>query len=957
MDYQQTHSYMRLPPPPPPPPPPAPPAAADPYQRPPPPPLPPPQWTYPTTQHFQFQPQSQQSPSPPINQYPAHHPPPYPPHPHYPPSHQIPPRPPHVPQHYSQDWGSGSWNHHQSWEYPMNSNGEDWAAKAKAWAAAKSATDNQHTQSQFIPVDRPEDQNHRNQYSQSTDPQYNDVHIPLAPSSSYQQYPVGMGSHSSGLGQLQDSHYISSRQFSYAADMHVPYAARDGSWAGDSTAPFPQQEKSSITPLVHQQEVPSSYSSVAGNESIDRYEKFNSSSSLPVASTPQHHVQPLPAAGGRYGWMEEPHHLLGSRQAETVNDPSDRPLNFAPHFNRHLDPHVQPNYTYSSVRDVDPVAISSNYTWGGPSSAPGAVYPPLPPKISSGPQVDHTIAMPSPTSGHSTSTFHNGPGFPPTHSMIGAAFGVGTGVTPNSTAFSVDPYGVPSVSERPKKASVPNWLREEIIKNKAVITSSALELPKEHSQSLEEDSYDKSPGKGDQADSRSIESSRSRSTEDENEDEDEVEAARTAAINQEIKRVLTEVLLKVTDELFDEIATKVLKEDNVSVEDKTSAKVLIQTQAKEVDDVSEKSTSGSPGNILGLANYASDGEDAEVQSSNKLNSKENSTDLRSSKDLENHAVTQNGGSREVTELNADGTASKIQVLANAELNDNREARELVSSDNRLSSKRPPLITEDKLHHGSDRSKSNKSVIEKVADRNERPGGSLDSIRSTNDDTQSRHRSDRNDGHENRKSLVGKDYKDSESAKKRVDNKGVEESRRHGKAESTYNHNGSKDKGKEKGRSGEKAKDSESRNRLSSSDGKEETSKRGREKRKDGKEDGEEKRQDNTGNEKKERSRRSDSSRRKRRRSPSASSRGRETKDNHAHDYSDESSDDSRRKSRQSKRHKSPSPIRTRKRQTSRSPHSKHRSKRRHSPYSSLETSRKKRTLSRSRSRSPVHRRR
>ncbi|KAK1381899.1 hypothetical protein POM88_019634 [Heracleum sosnowskyi] len=36
---------------------------------------------------------------------------------------------------------------------------------------------------------------------------------------------------------------------------------------------------------------------------------------------------------------------------------------------------------------------------------------------------------------------------------------------------------------------------------------------------------------------------------------DDAEIARTAAINHEIKRVLTEVLLKVTDELFDEIAT------------------------------------------------------------------------------------------------------------------------------------------------------------------------------------------------------------------------------------------------------------------------------------------------------------------------------------------------------------------------------------------------------------------
>jgi len=80
--------------------------------------------------------------------------------------------------------------------------------------------------------------------------------------------------------------------------------------------------------------------------------------------------------------------------------------------------------------------------------------------------------------------------------------------------------------------------------------------------------------------------------------QDEIEASRVAAINREIKRVLTEVLLKVylnllshdcicpkdarilvfsvvypfwyhlqvTDDLFDEIATKVLNEDDSSAE-------------------------------------------------------------------------------------------------------------------------------------------------------------------------------------------------------------------------------------------------------------------------------------------------------------------------------------------------------------------------------------------------------
>lgn len=98
----------------------------------------------------------------------------------------------------------------------------------------------------------------------------------------------------------------------------------------------------------------------------------------------------MPPAVGRSGWVEERHHLAGSQPPETVTDPSDQPLNFAPHFHRNLDPHVQPSYPHSSggpVRGGDPtVATSSNYAWP-PSSATGAVYPPVPPTLPSGPQV------------------------------------------------------------------------------------------------------------------------------------------------------------------------------------------------------------------------------------------------------------------------------------------------------------------------------------------------------------------------------------------------------------------------------------------------------------------------------------------------------------------------------------------------------------------------------------------
>lgn len=66
---------------------------------------------------------------------------------------------------------------------------------------------------------------------------------------------------------------------------------------------------------------------------------------------------------------------------------------------------------------------------------------------------------------------------------------------------------------------MPNWLKEEIIKNKAAITKSSLEHSREQAQSIDDEGVDKSFTKGDQADSKSVDSSRSTEEED---DDDEV---------------------------------------------------------------------------------------------------------------------------------------------------------------------------------------------------------------------------------------------------------------------------------------------------------------------------------------------------------------------------------------------------------------------------------------------------
>lgn len=402
---------------------------------------------------------------------------------------------------------------------------------------------------------------------------------------------------------------------------------------------------------------------------------------------------------------------------------------------------------------------------------------------------------------------------------------------------------------------------------------------------------------------------------------------------------------------------------------KASAKVLIPIKTKETnyEDASEKSTSGAPGDILGLASYDSDEEDEDIQSSGKLNSKESSLHQQSSSSKlfeGNNPVTQNGVSRGETEeqrnlrakLETDAARESLvsstldHSVGNTEFNDNRVTTDLTSGDGRRSSERPSGTAEDQLQHGSDFHKINNSLTEKDAERNIRPDGNLDTRRFSDDDSQVQstgNRYEKNDRLENKRSSVKKVHRDSESSKERLDKKGDEEHGKHARSERTDYHDISKDKGREKGRTDEKLRNTESRKRPpSSDDGKEGTTETQRDRRTSGRKDNDEKRHDRTGEEKKDRSRHksgNESSRHKRHRSSSVDVRGRESKDHsmvsHANHSSGESSDDSKRyalgqicyvlvqnllvhflvtyilgrKSHHSKRRSSPSPIRRRKR--------------------------------------------
>ncbi|KAJ7953556.1 Cyclin-related, putative isoform 1 [Quillaja saponaria] len=919
--FQQSHGYMRPPPPP----------AADPQhhhhfhqphqvqppRQPVPPqgpwfsnqfnyhpsqgPPPPPQWAPPPpppphSDHFH----PSGSYPPPPSAYPAHNsyqhnqypPPPPPPRPHV--QHQLPPS--HIPQSYSQDWGTSNWTHHQGWDYPAHKNEEDWASRARAWSDARTAMENQHPQAQLTPAGRPQEQNnYHDQYPQSIDLRYQDIKNQSLPTSSYQHFPIGI--------------YLTLLEMELVA--------------GDPTTAFQHHGHLPMSPSVHQQEVPSTYSSVTG-EKETAAQNEHTYAYLPLlhasAQEGQNHLQP-PVHGP---------FTSSNQSAVPSTNLADQPLDFAPRFSRDHDRQLQSSYAHhdsvAHTRGIEPVpAVPSINNWAAPV-APPVAYPPISPVLGSGPQHDSSIAVPSPLPGQVASPFGRFPG-PGLQSAIppgGAPFVLGSGTALHpTTSFSSEAYVVSSISERPKKASVPNWLREEI--QKAVITAPSTEHPKEEKQLEFDEGADKLFGQGDQADSKSIDSSRS--TEDEEDDEDYVEAARTAAINQEIKRVLTEVLLKVTDELFDEIATKVVNEEDPSIEgvdpkvvtsnhkvspsqpsvalSKASAKILVPVKTKEsqAEGVSEKSDSSSPGDILGLANYASDDDDGDdaIHTSDVLNPARNA------------ALRQGGFEKPLEDMHdsAENGSSKVKLEEHG-----RNQKKLVSDpgkSNSIQSKANNGAATGWLHD----------------DRMDRELGQCTSFKVV---------------------TIREDEKGKENKRRRDES--------YSRKEKVKDSNGTKEKRKEHSmKHGDKTKESESRKRSIHVDVKEDRKETERIHRSSAKEDTNRKKDTEDKGEDRSRHRNaSKSDRNKRRRSSSISSRGRSSKDtvNHANNSSDEGSDGSRRKLQSRKHDLSPSSVRSRRRQVSRSPHSKH-SQRRHSPYFSLDTTRGRRSTSRSRS--PVRRHR
>lgn len=116
-----------------------------------------------------------------------------------------------------------------------NSNVEDWAVKAREWAAA-----NEDQQSQSTP-----NQASGQVYQQYPPHGYQDVHQQAVPGVSYQQqFPVPPTTQ---------------------PEQYPNYATGNESFTGGSSAGLSHQENLPTSSAIHQQEVPYSYSSVAGN--------------------------------------------------------------------------------------------------------------------------------------------------------------------------------------------------------------------------------------------------------------------------------------------------------------------------------------------------------------------------------------------------------------------------------------------------------------------------------------------------------------------------------------------------------------------------------------------------------------------------------------------------------------------------------------------------------------------
>ncbi|CAL5024930.1 unnamed protein product [Urochloa decumbens] len=839
----------------------------------------------------------QQQPPPPGNPWPPHRAAGQPPPPSYPPP------PP------GQAWTNHSWA--QNHGYPGNGNEEDWGTKAKAWVAANSVMGNHQIQQHAISTSRTESHHngYHDQYQQPaglptevTEPLH-----PPAPQSSNDHLPFPM------TGQQMETNHLLDR-----GPMVSP-AQTFGSF-----------------PSTFEQEVSYNYSSAPAGNGNNMLQYPNSQGqAFSTASTVQGGFRQAPSSMPVVPSAGLP--PVGHERQSV--DPSDQPLEFnsrkAPDVAVHTNVNSTIPATPTLATNYDVVATTHSWT---PSATVGFLpRAPLPPQAT---QMDPHAA---PIFGAASSSNYAPP----------AAFGVGS-VTDMFPTDTNTPF---SVAEKSKKRPVPNWLREELLKKKSAPLSASAQHPT-NLNSMESDDAEEPLGKPDQSDSRSNDSAKS--TEDNEDDEDEIEATRMAAINQEIKRVLTEVLLKVTDDLFDEIATKVLNEDDTLAESneptdvfgskeptleesrtKTSAKVVLSAKpAKGASDHKDSTVLSSPkGALLGLASYDSDDDDDDDDGDGK-------------------------DKVPMSDLSANAGAGDKSTLGKRHVNHTEKVSSLGKSTQRSTNAEPERVHVHDTQNGEFPldaktfiepvnkmdGKAHRHTAVDIPNRKTSSGSNTEKY----NDLESSHRHLEKSSKEDFVKEVKTDHTkqlESSTAEKHYNDK-------HG----VYGNVDKKNSIKEEKGSGRTAKhESDTREPHSRGNSKHDGAKGDR---KDFPKDTRERDRDTTDrrwgkgkDEKDDRSRQmtkssTSHSRSSRSRSPRGRSRTRKENSSHVRGSvsSDEPSDSVKKRKHHSRKNSmSPSPPKSRNRRVSRSPHSKH-SHRRHSPYSSANRTR------RSRSRTPVKRR-
>ncbi|WOL03649.1 protein SON [Canna indica] len=955
------HHHHRYPSPPPPPPPPI-----SSQHQPPPPhqqqPWAPPDGHLQQNYHHPALPPPYPQPMPPYAVQPMpHHQ--YPPPPHHgplPPPHQhhlssLPPPPSVYHQPPRQGWGGPSWTQHQGWEYsernlPYN-NEDDWAARAKAWAAAKSVVTDNHPTSQVVPDGRMEAHGYtfHDQYQATIGPSDTQQSL-LSQTTNQQQLPHYALDQQKQANHLHGSSSFSSGLTSYVADTRLHYNAGEEAIALHKDHTSPARNLGS-TSSIYEQEVPYSYSSVSGNRDV--------LSQFPLPSLPlqEGFTHPQPPLTDHNVAVHQPDFTHGRQPSSYMSDASNKPLNFEPRPASDIEPHTKAIYGPTDpsqsmgMTGHDATAISVN-AWN-PTAA--GVLPQLDPSF-----------VPQPAIGPHPSVYGRlpGPNFRPTVAPATSPFGLVTGASVNqATILPADASGSFNISERPKKAAVPNWLREEIIKNKSVIASTYASHQSGSLNSMGSDDNDKSYRKVDQTDNKSVDSTKS--TDDEEDDEDDADAARSAAINQEIKRVLTEVLLKVTDDLFDEIAMKVLNEEDpidevydckdlgkdkdpspVVSTPKASANVLVTVkESKTGNGVNESSGLHSlEGDILGLASYASDEEDIETQNSKDLLAN-GGNGRPSENELKNGTNEKNILNQGELGKDPDGLSERVYPNDYSKKSDARN-----HTDKFLS--KDASFSDDKLHNHVNEHLGSKSGLASTSDDpnasyskgiTSKGGTKSDKMSSNNkagalvstkDHVRGLKDINSNDRHLDKRSYSKESVK-KESAASYKSNSDTSDS-----IETISNENKSRLKENDDKRNnrkeseesrGAKARNSDSRSHRSTKDHKMGVTK---DKKESDKEDIERKKEKFKDEKEGDSRRCTKDSRHSNRKSRSPSHRGRSSKEisllGHGSISTDEPSEASKKRRMQSR---SPSPIRSRTRQVSRSPHRKH-SHRRHSPYSS-----------------------